>query len=63
MTERKRTYEAKAQATAVRRLSPILTPGRPDGESELVRQVNPNEVQADLKIDLLNRLIKHLKTL
>ena len=63
MIERKRTYESKAQAAAVQRLASILTPGKPEGETGLARQARLNQSQADLKIDLLNRLIKHLKTL
>jgi|GEM_PF-4514016 len=63
MIERKRTYESKAQAAAVQRLASILTPGKPEGETGLARQTSLNQGQADLKIDLLNRLIKHLKTL
>jgi hypothetical protein len=63
MIERKRTYQSKAQCAAVRRLAPILTPGKLEGETELSRQVSLNQGLADLKIDLLNRLIKHLKTL
>jgi hypothetical protein len=63
MVERKRTYQSKAQSAAVLRLAPILTPGKPDGETDLARQVSLNQSLADPKIDLLNRLIKHLKTL
>ena len=64
MTERKRTYKLKAQAAAtLRRLAPINSPAKPDGEAELAGQGNLNHGQADLKVDLLNRLIKHLKTL
>jgi hypothetical protein len=60
MTERKRTYQSKTQAVALRRLSSISTPLKPDYETELARQNSLNPVE---KIDLLNRLIKHLKTL
>jgi hypothetical protein len=63
MTERKRTYEPNTQATAIRRLSPINAPAKSETEPELARRDSPNRIQADLKIDLLTRLIEHLKTL
>ena len=60
MTERKRTYQSKTKAVALRRLSPITNPVKSEDETDLARQDSlfPNE-----KVDLLNRLIKHLKTL
>ena len=60
MTERKRTFQSKTRGRAVRRLAPITTPLKQDAEAELARQDTLNPVE---KIDLLNRLIKHLKTL
>ena len=63
MTERKRTYKLKAQAATLRRLAPINSPAKPEVEAELAGQGNLNHGQADLKVDLLYRLIKHLKTL
>ena len=61
MIERKHTYEFKAQAAAARRLASILPPVKPEGETEQTLQASLN--RSDFKIDLLNRLIKHLKTL
>jgi hypothetical protein len=63
MTERKRTYESKVQGTALRRLAPISNQARPDEEAESTHQVSQCPLQADQKIDLLNRLINHLKAL
>ena len=63
MTERKRTYESKAQGPALRRLVPITSQVKPADESELARLISLNPEQADQKIDVLYRLIKHLKTL
>jgi len=63
MTERKRTYQLKTQVATVRRLTPITTPTRQDDEAELARQGSLTPAQGDQQIDLLNRLIKHLKTL
>jgi hypothetical protein len=60
MTERKRTYQSKTKSVALRRLSPNTTPVKAEDENDLARQDSliPND-----KIDLLNRLIRHLKTL
>jgi hypothetical protein len=63
MTERKRTYQSKAQGPALRRLVPITNPVKPQDESELARLISQNPEQADQKIDLLYRLINHLKAL
>ncbi|MGD0005242.1 MAG: hypothetical protein ABSE06_13540 [Anaerolineaceae bacterium] len=63
MIRRKRTYESRAQALPVRYLAPVITPGKSEGETEPARQASLNQDQEDLKIDLLNRLIKHLKTI
>ncbi len=63
MTERKRTYESKVQGAALRRLAPLANPARPEDEAELARQASLNPAQTDQKIDLLVRLIKHLKAL
>ena len=63
MSERKRMFESKTQETIVRRLAPIYTPPNPEVEHDLTRQDSSNRVPADLKIDLLTRLIDYLKTL
>jgi hypothetical protein len=63
MTERKRTYQSKAQGPALRRLAPINNQVKPQDESELARLISQNPEQADQKIDLLYRLINHLKAL
>jgi hypothetical protein len=63
MTELKRTYQSKVQGAALRRLAPISNQAKPEDEDELARQAGLNPVQTDQKIDLLYRLIKHLKTL
>ncbi len=63
MTDRKHTFQSKAQAPAVRRLVPIGNPAKPDEEIKLERQGNQSQSQDHLNIDLLNRLIKHLKAL
>ena len=63
MTERKRTYQSKAQGPALRRLAPITNQVKPQDGSELARLISQNPEQADQKIDLLYRLINHLKAL
>ena len=63
MTEHKRTYQSKAQGPALRRLAPITNQIKPADESELARLISLNPEQPDQKIDVLYRLIKHLKTL
>jgi hypothetical protein len=63
MTERKRTYESKVQGAALRRLTPITNQVKPVDEAELARLISLNPEQHDQKVDVLYRLIKHLKTL
>lgn len=63
MIRRKCTNESKAQTLPVRYLTPIITPGKSEGENEPSRLASLNQDPEDLKIDLLNRLIKHLKTI
>jgi hypothetical protein len=63
MTERKRTYQSKVQGAALRRLAPMPNPAKRDEDSDLARLISINPSQADQKIDLLYRLIKHLKDL
>jgi len=65
MTEPKRTYESKAGTVALRRLAPVTPPAKPEDGTAQAHQVNLSqvEVQANLKIDLLTRLIKHLENL
>jgi hypothetical protein len=63
MTERKRTYESKVQGAALRRLAPITNQVKTEDEAELARQSNLNPEQSDQKIDVLYRLIQHLKAL
>jgi len=63
MTEHKRIYQSKAQGPALRRLAPITNQVKPHDESELARLISQNPEQADQKIDLLYRLINHLKGL
>jgi len=63
MTERKRTYESKVQGAALRRLTPIPNQAKPEDEAGMDRQGSLIPLQPDQKIDLLNRLIKHLKTI
>ena len=63
MTKRKRTYESKVQGAALRRLTPMPNPAKQDENSDLAHLISLNPAQTDQKIDLLNRLIKHLKTL
>ncbi len=63
MTEHKRTYQSTVQGAALRRLTPLTNPAKPVDEAELARLDSLNPPQADQKIDLLYRLIKHLKAL
>jgi hypothetical protein len=63
MTERKRTYQSKVQGPALRRLAPITSPVKPADETDLARLISLNPEQPDQKLDVLYRLIKHLKTL
>ena len=63
MTELKRTYQSNVQGAALRRLAPLPNQAKPEDADELARQAGLNPAQTDQKIDLLYRLIKHLKAL
>jgi hypothetical protein len=56
----KRTFESQIKITpALRLVSKNTQPRRPEESFQVIKQ-DPDQVE---KIDLLNRLIKHLKTL
>ena len=63
MSEHNSPYESTAPALTVRPQRPILVHLKTEFEPEKTQQVRPNPIQTYLKIDLLTRLIEHLKTL